>query len=58
MECRLKTEKIRVDSEVQGVASMMNFQQAMLEELRSGIHILPVLDSQRVGEATHLFPGI
>jgi hypothetical protein len=33
MESQLQTEKTRIDSEVQGVGSMMNFQQAMLEEL-------------------------
>jgi hypothetical protein len=33
MESRLQTEKSRIDSEVQGVGSMMNFQQAVLEEL-------------------------
>jgi hypothetical protein len=58
MESRLQTEKTRIDSEVQGVGSMMNFQQAMLEELRSGIHILQEQDNQIVGEATDLFTGI
>jgi hypothetical protein len=58
MESRLQTEKIRIDSEVQGVGSMMSFQQAVLEELRSGIHILQNQDNQRVVEATDLFTGI
>jgi len=58
MESRLQTEKTRVDSEVQGVGSVMNFQQAMLEELRSGIHILQDQDNQIVAEATDLFAGI
>jgi hypothetical protein len=40
MECRLQTEKTSIDSEVQGVWSMMNVQQAMLEELRAGIQVL------------------
>jgi hypothetical protein len=35
METRLQTKKSRIDSEVQGVGSMMNFQQAVLAELRS-----------------------
>lgn len=58
MESRLQTEKIRIDSEVQGVGSMMQFQQAMLEGLRSGIHVLQEQDNQIVGEATDLFMGI
>jgi hypothetical protein len=40
MESRLQTEKIRIDSKVQGVGSMMNFQQPMREELRAGIQVL------------------
>jgi predicted nucleic acid-binding Zn-ribbon protein len=58
MASRLQTEKIRIDSEVQGVGSMMNFQQAMLEELSSGIHVLQEQGNQIVGEATDLFTGI
>jgi predicted nucleic acid-binding Zn-ribbon protein len=58
IESRLQTEKIRIDSEVQGVGSMMHFQQAMLEELQSGIHVLQEQDNQIVGEATDLFAGI
>jgi uncharacterized protein YoxC len=37
---------------------MMSFQQAMLEELRSGIYILQSQDNPIVGEATDLFAGI
>jgi predicted nucleic acid-binding Zn-ribbon protein len=58
MESRLQTEKTRIDLEVQEVGSMMNFQQAILEEVRSGIHILQDQDNQIVGEATHLLVGI
>jgi predicted nucleic acid-binding Zn-ribbon protein len=58
IESRLQTEKSRIDSEVQGVGSMMNFQHAVLEELRAGIHILQSQDKQIVGEATDLFAGI
>jgi len=58
MESRLQTEKTRIDSEVQGVGSMMNFQQGVLGELRSSIHILQDQDNQIVGEATDLFAGI
>jgi hypothetical protein len=58
MESQLQTEKIRIDSEVQGVGSMMNFQQAMLEELRAGIHVLRNQDEQIVEEATDLFAAI
>jgi hypothetical protein len=58
MESRLQTEKTRIDSKVLGVGSMMQFQQAMLEELRSGIHVLQEQDNQIVEEATDLFSGI
>jgi len=44
MESRLQTEKTRIDSEVQGVGSIMNFQQAVLEELRAGIQVLRTQD--------------
>ena len=57
MESRLQTEKTRIDSEVQGVGSMMNFQQAVLGELRSSIHVLQDQDNQIVAEATDLFTG-
>jgi hypothetical protein len=58
MESRLQTKKTRIDSEVQGVGSMMNFQQALLGELRSSIHILQDQNNQIVEEATNLFTGI
>jgi len=53
VQSRLQTEKGRIDSEVKGVGSMMNFQQAGLEEHRSGIHILQDQDNQIIGEATN-----
>jgi len=58
MESRLHTEKKRIDSEVQGVGSAMNFQLAVLGELRSSIHVLQKQDDQIVGEATDMFIGI
>jgi len=58
MESRLQTEKKRIDLEVQGVGSVMSFQQAVLGELRSSIHILQDQDNQIVGEATDMFAGI
>ena len=58
MEGRLQTEKFRIDSRVQGVGSKRQFQQAMLEEICSGIHVLQEQDNQIVGEATDLFVGI
>jgi hypothetical protein len=57
-ESQLQTEKIRVDIKVQEVGSMMQFQQAMLEELQSGIHVLQEQDNQIAEEATDLFAGI
>jgi hypothetical protein len=58
MESRLQTEKVRIDSELQGVGSIMQFQQAVLEELCSGIHVLQEQDDQIVGKATDLYAGI
>jgi hypothetical protein len=58
MESCLQTEKVQIDSEVLGVGSMMQFQQAVLEELRSSIHILQEQDNQIGGEATDLIAGI
>lgn len=58
MESRLQTEKLRIDSEVPGVGSMVQFQQAVLQELRSGIHIRQTQDIQIVHEATDLFAGM
>ena len=58
VESRLLTEKTRMDTEVQGVGTMMNFQQVVLEEFRSGIHILRDQNNQIISEATDLFTGI
>ena len=55
MESRLQTEKIRMDSEILKVGCMAQLQDAMLQELRSGIHILQSQDNQIVSEATDLF---
>jgi hypothetical protein len=54
----LQTEKVRINSKVQRVVSMMQFQQAILDEIRSGIHVLQEQDNQIVGDATDLFAGI
>jgi len=37
---------------------MAHLQDAMLQELRSGIHILQLQDNKIVGEATDLFYGM
>jgi len=58
MESRLQTKKSRTDSEVPGVGHTMQFQQAILDELRLGVHILQEQDNQIVGEATNMFQGI
>jgi hypothetical protein len=47
-ESQLQTEKTRINTEVQGVGSMVQFQQAVLDEIRSGIHILQEQDNQIV----------
>jgi len=48
-ESRLETEKVPIDSEVQGVGLMMYFQHLILEEICSCIHILKEHDIQTVG---------
>jgi len=58
MESRLQTEKVRIDSEILGVSTMAKFQDAMLQERRSGIHVLQSQDDQIVSEATDLFNGM
>ena len=58
MESRLQTEKVRIDSEISGVGTMARFQEAMLQELRQGIHVLQSQDDQIVQEATSMFGGM
>jgi len=58
LETRIQTERQRIDSDVSGVSFQMEMQQAMLKELRFGIHILQSQDSQIVEEAGQLFQGI
>ena len=58
MESRLQTEKVRIHSEILGVGTMAQLQDAVLQELRSGIHVLQSQDNQIVEEATDLFSGI
>ena len=58
MESLLQSEKDRIDSKVSGVGSMMQFQNTMLQEIRSVIHILKGQDNQIVNEAMDMFTGI
>lgn len=58
MESGLHLEKVRIDSEVPGVGYMMHFQQAVLAELHSGIHVLYEQHIGIGGEAMDLFVGI
>jgi len=58
VESRLQTKKVTIDSEVSGVGSIMQFQQAMFQEICSGVHILQEQDNQIVSEATDLFAGL
>jgi len=45
MESRLQMEKTRIDAEVSGVGLVMHFQQAILEEVRSGKHFFQEQDN-------------
>ena len=58
LETRIQTERQRIDSDVSGVSSQTEMQQAMLKELRFGIHILQSQDNQIVDEASQLFQGM
>jgi len=55
---RIHTERQRIDLDVSGVSSQTEMQQAMLKELRFGIHILQSQDNQIVDEASQLFQGM
>ena len=55
---RMQTEKLRMDSEDSGVGVILQFSQAILQVVRSGIHILQGQHNQIVQEATDLFCGI
>ena len=52
---RIHTDKQRVDMEVAGVGSQMQLQEAVLQEIRSGINILQTQDNQIVQEANSVF---
>jgi len=58
LETRIQTERQRIDSDVSGVSTQSDMQQAMLKELRFGIHILQTQDNQIVDEASHMFQGM
>ena len=58
LETRIQTERQRIDSDESGVSSQTEMQQAMLKELRFGIHILQSQDNQIVNEASQLFQGM
>jgi nitrous oxidase accessory protein NosD len=58
MESQLQTEKGRIYFEVSAVAFRMQFQETILQELRSGVHILQGQDNHIVEEVTDLFAGI
>jgi len=54
MESGLQTANIRIDSDILRVGSCVQLQHAMLQEIRSGIHIVQWQDNHIVGEATDL----
>ena len=55
LESRIQTDKHRVDSEVAGVGTQVQLQQAVLQEIRSGVNILQAQDDQIVEEANSIF---
>jgi hypothetical protein len=57
LESRIHTDKQRVDIEVAGVGSQMQLQEAVLQEVRSGINILQNQDNQIVQKANLIFEG-
>jgi hypothetical protein len=58
MESRLQTENARIISEILGVGTLAHLQGAVLQDFRSGIHILQSQDNWIVAEATDLFNGM
>jgi len=52
IESKLRTEMVRIDSEVSGVRSMMHLQQVALQALHTGIRILQGCNNWIVSEAT------
>jgi hypothetical protein len=55
MEGRIRTEKAKLDGVVSGVGNQMLLQQAIIEEMRSGISILQSQDTTIVQEASTIF---
>jgi len=54
LETRIYTDKHRVDMDAAGVGSQLQLQEAVLQELRSGINILQGQDAQIVQEANDI----
>ena len=55
LQTRINTNKHRVDRDVAGVGTQLQLQEAVLQELRSGINILQGQESQIVQEANDNF---
>jgi Xaa-Pro aminopeptidase len=55
LETRIYTDKHRIDADVAGVGTQLQLQEAVLQELRSGINILQGQDAQIVQEANDIF---
>lgn len=55
---QLQTEKVQIDSDIQGVGFKMRFHRAISEKIHSGIHVLQGQDNHIVGETTDLLAGI
>jgi hypothetical protein len=55
LERRMQTDKHRMDTEVAGVGSQMQLQEAVLREIRSRVNILQAQDNQSVKEANTIF---
>jgi hypothetical protein len=55
LESRIFTDKQQVDMEVAGVGSQMQLQEAVLQQIRSGVNILQAQDYQLIQEANSIF---
>jgi hypothetical protein len=55
LESRIHTDKQQVDMEVSGVGTQMKLQEAVLQEIRSGVNILQAQDNQIVQKANSIF---
>jgi len=58
LECRIRTEKAKIEGEVSGVGGQVGLPQGIIEEVRAGSSILQTQDDMMVQDASSIFQGI